>query len=142
MKVIHDQSFGIIPLRKKCAEWEVLVILHRGGNHWGFPKGHANPEETSAEAASRELKEETGLTVVEFLSEQPKVETYLFRRKRILVSKKAHYFPAIVTGELLLQEEEIVDARWLSFEKALTTLSFEEARNILRETMKSLKQSK
>src|ERR1700687_2463817 len=107
MKVTYDQSYGIIPLRKTQEDWEVLIILHRGGNHWGFPKGHALPNERPQDAAARELKEETGLSITEFLDDQAKTETYLFRRKRALISKKAHYFPALVAGDLKVQEEEI-----------------------------------
>lgn len=138
MKVLHDQSYGIIPLRMHRGIWQVLVILHRGGNHWGFPKGHSVLSETPQQAAARELKEETGLNVAKLLAEHPKTENYIFRRKKNLISKKAHYYPALVEGELQLQEEEIVDGRWLKIEEALEILSFEEARNILREIMAEL----
>ena len=35
--------------------------------HWGFVKGHVEDNETEKETALRELKEETGLSKVEFI---------------------------------------------------------------------------
>jgi bis(5'-nucleosidyl)-tetraphosphatase len=76
------ESFGIVPFLKEEGGWKVLLILHREGNHWGFPKGKANPGETPLEAATRELKEETGLSVIQILREEPLAEQYQFRRKK------------------------------------------------------------
>jgi bis(5'-nucleosidyl)-tetraphosphatase len=132
-------SFGIIPIKRENDEWKVLLILHREGNHWGFPKGKANPGEAPIETASRELKEETNLQVTEILRMHSYNEHYQFRRKKEQIYKTAHYFPALVEGNLKLQEEEIRDARWFHFADALIQLSFKQARHILRETMRLLR---
>jgi bis(5'-nucleosidyl)-tetraphosphatase len=134
----HDESFGIVPVKQEEGEWKFLLILHKGGHHWGFPKGHGNPGESSQEAARRELKEETGLDIVRFLQESPFVEKYQFSKRGELVEKQVSYFPAIVSGNLQLQVEEIRDAKWLPFQEALAQLSFEEARQICRHVMKIL----
>lgn len=132
------ESFGIIPLQRVNDEWRVLLILHREGNHWGFPKGKANPGEEHIETARRELKEETNLDISEILRTHAFNEHYQFRRKKEQIYKSAHYFPAIVEGELKCQEEEIRDARWFNFADALPQLSFKQARHILHETMRLL----
>jgi bis(5'-nucleosidyl)-tetraphosphatase len=132
------ESFGIVPLQRVNEEWRVLLILHREGNHWGFPKGKANPGEQHMETACRELKEETNLEVAEFLRTHSFNEHYHFRRKKEQIYKTAHYFPAIVEGTLKCQEEEIRDARWFNFAEALKQLSFKQARHILHETMRLL----
>lgn len=129
--MIKVQSFGIVPFFKEEGRWKVLLILHRKGNHWGFPKGKANPDETSLQTAVRELKEETGLSVAEILLKDPVVEEYQFRRKRQLIIKLVHYFPASVVGDLVIQQEEIRDAKWLTIPEALEQLTFKEARHIL-----------
>jgi bis(5'-nucleosidyl)-tetraphosphatase len=136
MKKVH--SFGVVPVRKEDGEWKVLLILHREGNHWGFPKGKANPGETPIETAQRELKEETNLDVEQFLTPKSLDEEYQFRHKRELIFKTACYFPAIVTGVLSCQEEEIRDARWCTFPEAMNQLSFKQARHICHETMRLL----
>lgn len=40
----------------------VLLIDHRGTHQWQIPGGHIDPDETGAEAALREVAEETGVT--------------------------------------------------------------------------------
>ena len=132
------ESFGVIPITRENEEYKVLLILHREGNHWGFPKGKANPGEKHIETACRELKEETNLEVKDILHMHAFIEHYHFRRKKEQIFKTAYYYPAIVEGVLKCQEEEIRDARWFSFVDALNQLSFKQARHILRETMRLL----
>ncbi|MBD3304395.1 NUDIX domain-containing protein, partial [Candidatus Woesearchaeota archaeon] len=38
-----------------------LLVKHKEGGHWDFPKGHAEEGETEEETALREIYEETGL---------------------------------------------------------------------------------
>ena len=118
---IEEKSYGIIPLRQESGVWQVLLILHQGGRHWAFPKGHGDPGETALDSARRELKEETGLDIQELLQDSPLVERYQFHRKHEVVVKTVQYFPAIVSGELKLQAEEIRDA-WVHVR--LSTLKF------------------
>ncbi|MGH2611992.1 MAG: bis(5'-nucleosyl)-tetraphosphatase [Rhabdochlamydiaceae bacterium] len=127
---IQEASFGIIPLQKVDEIWRVLLILHKGGRHWAFPKGRSNPGETPVESAKRELKEETGLTVEKFLQEEPLTERYEFRRKGESVIKTVQYFPAIVSGEVRLQPEEIQDAKWVLLKEAVRHLTFREAKDM------------
>ena len=134
--MITVTSFGVIPLRKQGKGWQVLLILHRKGNHWGFPKGRSNPGEEPKQAAERELNEEVGLKASKWLSETPLMEQYQFRHKRDAILKIVHYFPALVEGALTLQEKEIREAQWLFIEEALEKLSFKEARHLLEECMK------
>ena len=136
--MIKVESFGIVPFLNENGTWKVLLILHREGNHWGFPKGKANPGETPLEAATRELKEETGLSVIQILREEPLAEQYQFRRKKEFIVKIVHYFPALIEGSLQLQQEEIRDAKWLPVSEALKQLTFREARHILQEFLRHL----
>ena len=138
--MIKIESFGIVPLKREDNEWKVLLILHRAGNHWGFPyQGKANADdEQHLQAARRELKEETNLDIKEMLRDTPFIEHYQFRRKSEQIYKTAFYFPAMVEGELICQEEEIRDAKWCSLPEALAQLSFKQARHILCEIMRYL----
>lgn len=40
----------------------VLLVWHRATGAWMFPGGHVDPNESPAEAAVREVQEETGIT--------------------------------------------------------------------------------
>jgi 8-oxo-dGTP pyrophosphatase MutT (NUDIX family) len=139
MRNSQVESFGIIPLAKVQGTWKVLLILHKEGSHWSFPKGRKNEvNETSIEAALRELKEETGLDVETLLQDTPLLEKYTFRRQGKIIQKTVHYYPAIVTGTLTLQEEEIRDACWLTLDEATAKLTFKEARTLCHHAMQLL----
>jgi 8-oxo-dGTP pyrophosphatase MutT (NUDIX family) len=137
-----EYSCGIVPLRQVGEEISVLLIFHKGGKHWGFPKGHKNPEETDLETAQRELKEETGLDLEVLLSEIPYVESYNFYKFHEKVQKTVAYYPAFVAGDLLLQAEEILDAKWLPLEEAIHCLNFKESKEICRQVVKLLAKSR
>ena len=133
-----EESFGVIPLRKRESEWEVFVVLHRGGNHWGFPKGRRHGEETPQEAAKRELKEETGLDLDRVLHDQPITDEYQFRRRGKFVRKKVQYFLSEVSGTPILQPEEILEGRWGFLKNAFEVLSFKEGKNLCTKVMELL----
>lgn len=136
--MIEERSFGIIPLRKKGKGWEVLLINHRQGGFWAFPKGHAEGDETAEQTACRELQEETGLTVEQFLSAETLKESYSFFRAKSYIHKEVLYFIAEVKGTLLLQEGEVFDSRWVSLEKAEKEITFPESKNLCRKTIELL----
>lgn len=126
----QEHSCGIVPLKKEGTEIYVLLIVHKGGRHWGFPKGHKDPGESDLQTAERELKEETGLVVSQWLSKKPYIETYTFYKFHQKIYKKVSYFPAFVEGDLILQLDEIIDSRWILIEKAREYLTFKEAKEI------------
>ncbi len=134
----QEFSCGIVPLRKGDNEIEVLLIFHRGGRNWAFPKGHKDPGETDLQTAERELNEETGLTVSSFLSKTPYKETYQFYKFKDKISKTVIYFPAFVEGTLKLQEEEIIDARWIPLSQANRHLTFKESKEICQKVQSLL----
>lgn len=118
-----DISYGIIPLRRVLSCWEALLVKH-GHGHWAFPKGHANPSEEIRDAATRELKEETGLEIVRFLDVPQLEEKYIFRWKGELVSKTVMYFPAEVHGDVVIQAAEISDFKWNTLPEAKRLATF------------------
>ncbi|QZA58513.1 bis(5'-nucleosyl)-tetraphosphatase [Candidatus Rhabdochlamydia porcellionis] len=127
-------SFGIIPFRKLNGKWQVLLIQHLSGQHWGFPKGRAKETETAQETAIRELKEETGLRVQQILSLKPFTESYYLQKK----AKTVSYFPALVTGVLECQPDEVVQARWFDLDEAIKKISFLESQNVFKQAKKYL----
>ena len=134
----HDESFGIVPLKKVRGEWEVFLIQHREGGYWGFPKGHAEPNETPLEAAKRELLEETHLCCANLLQEEPLQEQYGFQHEGKRVLKKVTYFVAEVSGEVKLQKAEINDGIWLPLNEAMDKVTHPEGKAILAEVIKRL----
>lgn len=120
-----EQSFGIIPIEDN----KVLLVQHKGG-HWAFPKGHSDKNETPKETATRELKEETDLDIVSFVSTPPLEEHYVFTWKGELIDKTVTYFVAYVKGDVKIQDDELIGYKWASFSEAKTLATFEEAKRI------------
>lgn len=133
-----DESFGVVPLSQESGEWKVLLIQHRKGKYWGFPKGHAEREESPEQAAFRELKEETNLELIRYLQGEPLFEKYQFLKMGKRVEKKVLYFIAEVEGELKLQEKEIKAAIWVPFPEAIDQATHKEGKEILTRVAKIL----
>ena len=57
-------SAGIVIVRKEKNEWKYLFL--RAYKNWDFPKGIVEPSENPLETARREVKEETGITDLNF----------------------------------------------------------------------------
>lgn len=139
MRPIHqDESFGVVPLSRARGFWEVFLIQHRHGRYWGFPKGHAENNETREEAASRELKEETNLEIVRYLQSEPLMEQYQFTLDGRRISKRVYYFIAEVSGEVELQKKEIQDGLWVPLTEATDKLTHQEGKTILAQVAKIL----
>ena len=143
MKTTVDHSYGVVPVTKDAqGQWEMLLIEQRdkkGGTFWGFPKGHPEAGESGEEAAARELLEETGLCA-KLNSEHPFDQHYSFVWEGTLVNKTVTYYLAgVERKELKLQEKEIADARWSSFEEAHTLLTHDNNKQLLDEVVAFIK---
>lgn len=134
-----DESFGVVPLSFEKGYWEVFLIQHRHGRYWGFPKGHAEHNETPQQAAERELKEETNLDIVRFLQDEPFVEQYQFTLEGRRISKRVFYFAAIVSGRIELQKKEIQDGTWITLRDAFDKITHQEGKTILAQVEKILR---
>ena len=92
---------------------EVLLIATAGGRRWQLPKGHLEAGELPAEAAVREVREETGVTgsIVAPLSG---VDYTFLERGRHRIKKHVDYFLlAYESGsEANFEPREVVAARW------------------------------
>lgn len=79
---------------------------------WNHPAGKVDEGETIEQAAIREAKEETGYDIV--LKE--KVGIY---HERLDLACKHIFAGEIVGGEFKYQEEELLDARWFTYEEVM-----------------------
>lgn len=136
MAYYADASYGIIPLQERAGIWCVFLIQHRSG-HWSFPKGHADHGERAIDAAIRELREESGLEIDYFIGLPPVQESYTFQHQGSKVDKTVTYYPATVKGEVVLQQEEVSDFKWVPLLEAENYVTFSQVREICRELIET-----
>ena len=134
--MFKDFSYGIIPLRKMHGNLECYLVKNRNGSYWGFPKGHAEGDETPRLAAERELVEETGLEVKTWINSDPLEESYVFTHQGKLIEKKVFYFIAEVTKVAVIQREEILEGRWIALDEVEKTLTYEASKNVFAKAKK------
>ena len=113
---------GAITFRETSDGTEVLLVRAKREPHdWIFPKGHQEKGETLAETAVRELKEEGGVVGKPLKS----------------VGVKVTYFLVRDTGRRAKPEREVT---WRSFSAAKKLVAFEDARRLLDEAKRILKE--
>jgi len=128
----RETSAGGVVFRRADGVTRFLVIRDSYKN-WGFPKGHLEPGEPPAEAARREVTEETGLEDLG-LHGPIKVIDWYFRFRGKTIHKYCHFFLfESKRGDPVPQVAEgITECAWHPLEEALRTISYDNARDVLR----------
>ena len=132
-------SYGIIPIRKQHDAWQVFIIQHKAG-HWGFPKGHPNSDqEAPQQVAERELHEETGLNVKQYVFKQPLSVNYTAMSHGKHAYKTVVYFIAQVQGNVHLCPDEIAAGMWIDVEQVDQKITFANMQPLLKQLHQLLK---
>ena len=133
-----EKSCGAVVYRQGETGVEVLIIKHKNGGHWAFPKGHVEKKETEPETALREIKEETGLKV-ELDTGFREMVTYSPKPN---VMKDVIYFAAKAKKDSARpQPEEVLELRWEPPQEALALVTYATDREVLQVFLRYLAQS-
>ena len=117
----YEKSCGAVIFRNTSNKPELLLIKQVQG-HWCFPKGHVEEGETELETASREILEETGLTV-KFIDG--------FRHELSYspspgIHKDVIYFLAELTGGVPeVQEAEVAIMEWVNMDQVVERITYD-----------------
>lgn len=112
---------------------EALFLLIRDSyRNWGFPKGHLEAGELPADAAVREVQEETGLNELQLAGEIETID-WFFRFRGKLVHKICHFYLMRTdnTRTVPQRAEGITACRWARFDEATKLVSYANARAVL-----------
>lgn len=131
----REKSCGAVIFREDESARRDYLILKSTQGHTTLCKGHVEKNETEHETATREIMEETGLTV-DFTDGFREVITYSPYQG---CTKDVVFFLARVSGgALTCQPEEVAEAGFLPFDEALAALTHASDRVILQEAHRFL----
>lgn len=134
-----ERSSGAVVFREEDGERKYL-LLYYGKGHWGLPRGNIEGEETEKETAVREIKEETGIEELEFVSGFRETNDWYYHNSERKVHKQAVFFLARTPIEDVELSQEHSSYKWLSYGEALDKLTYENTREVLKEAKNSLNQ--
>jgi 8-oxo-dGTP pyrophosphatase MutT (NUDIX family) len=130
----NEYSAGGLVLSLRNGVPFVAMIATRERTRWGLPKGAVSEGETPADAALREVHEETGLEAK--IVKPLETIQYFFRVGDTLIRKHVEFFlMQYVAGEITPQLSEVDDVEWVELGESLERSSFESERKLLELVM-------
>ena len=119
--VVRDGEVVVIVPTRRAADGSRVLAL---------PKGHVDPGETPIEAATREVREETGIVAepVHELGES----RYWYRRDGRTIGKTVAFFLFDYRGgDTADHDDEVEEVRWMPLEQAQSELSHAAEREMI-----------
>lgn len=111
----------------------VIVPVKRaadGSRVLGLPKGHLDADESPELAATREVREETGIDG-ELIDKLGEVHYWYERKGRRMSKTVAFYLFEYRSGDVADHDHEIEDARWIPLAEAVGTLTYNGEREMV-----------
>ena len=119
-----EQVVVIVPTRRAPDGSRVLAL----------PKGHVDPGENTLQAAEREVREETGVSV-ELVRELGEVRYWYRREGRTIPKSVTFYLFSYLSGDTADHDDEVEEARWIDLEEAHRTLSHAAEREMVQRAL-------
>jgi 8-oxo-dGTP pyrophosphatase MutT (NUDIX family) len=119
----REFSAGGVVVRNMRGQPYMAAVRVKGGTVLALPKGHIDPGESAAEAAAREVREETG--VVGTLIEKIDDIRYWYVRDGMRVLKVVSFFLfRYRSGSVRDHDHEVDSAEWVPLGEARKLLSY------------------
>jgi 8-oxo-dGTP pyrophosphatase MutT (NUDIX family) len=131
-----EVSAGGVVIREDGDRRLVCLVSVKG--RWEIPKGHPHKGETAAEAAIREISEETGIPAANLRVIRPLTPSnYAFQAGGRLIFKRVDTFLVTCEGdpELHAQVSEVDEVRWFASDHAVEIAAFRDTKKLIGEAM-------
>ncbi len=126
--VVRDEQVVVIVPTRPAGDGSRVLAL---------PKGHVDPGESPLQAATREVREETGI-LAEPIGELGESRYWYRRDGRTIGKTVTFYLFAYVSGDTADHDDEVLEARWIDLREALTALSYEGERAMIERALAQL----
>jgi 8-oxo-dGTP pyrophosphatase MutT (NUDIX family) len=145
METVFDISYGVVPFHRSSDGVRVLLIHQigsRGDVFWTLPKGHPEAGESPLHAAQRELREETGITLVDVDAAASFSMHYQFTFEGKIIDKTVTFYLGHVASPEthISQPEEVAALGWFTKAEALLKVNHAEVRRILEDAFAVMKE--
>ncbi|MEM4152741.1 MAG: NUDIX domain-containing protein [Candidatus Pacearchaeota archaeon] len=141
--VEKEKSCGVIIFRKENKKILYLLLYRKASKQykemWDFPKGNIEKNESEKEAAVREVKEETGIVDLKFISSFKESINFFYRKDNKLIFKTVIFLLAETNQEEIKLSFEHDDYKWATFNEALKLLTHKNSKEILIKAKNLLK---
>jgi 8-oxo-dGTP pyrophosphatase MutT (NUDIX family) len=127
--VVRDEACVVIVPTRLAADGSKVLSL---------PKGHPEKDESPADAALREVREEAGVES-RLVDELGDVRYWYMRGGRRIAKVVTFFLLAYVSGEVDDHDREVEDARWLALEDAARELTYPGEREMAARALSRLR---
>src|SRR3989338_7457745 len=118
------------------------LLLHYEADHWDFPKGHVEANESNEQAALREVKEETGIEDANLIPGFKESISYYYKQQSQTIFKEVVFFLAESPSDKVTLSSEHIGFAWHSFDNAMKKLTYKNAKDVLEKADNFLKAHK
>jgi bis(5'-nucleosidyl)-tetraphosphatase len=129
---LEERSAGAVVFRRAPGGPSYLLLRYPAG-HWDLPKGNIEKGEEPIQTMVREVREETGIVDLRVIPGYEKKIEYFYRRDGRRVHKTVVFFLAETSVEKVTISFEHQDYGWFDYAEAIKTVTYPNARRLLRE---------
>jgi 8-oxo-dGTP pyrophosphatase MutT (NUDIX family) len=128
--MVEERSAGTV-LFYETEKEKFFLLLNYPSGHWDFVKGNIEESEKPKETVVREVKEETGITDIEFINGfEDKIE-YHYQRDGNLVHKEVVFFLARTKTIDVKISYEHLGFVWLTFDDAIKKITYKNSKQTM-----------
>jgi 8-oxo-dGTP pyrophosphatase MutT (NUDIX family) len=138
--MIREFSAGGVVLRRMQGRPYVAVVRVRD-KVLALPKGHPDGEESAAEAAQREVREETGLEA-ELVERLGDVKYWYVRDGERVMKIVAFFLFRYRSGSVDNHDHEVEEALWIPLEEAPARLAYKGEREMAEAAISKLEEGR